>query len=110
MCISSEILNEMTLVQEFQTQKGESVAEVLSFLRESHQRMGEFQVTSAKINGIISSHFGFSLCLVSGRKLIKQVVDVLIEKQTLEVWDTNIRRKNILVVYQVNPTALLKNS
>lgn len=101
----------MTLVQqEIQTQKKEAVAEVLSFLRKSHQRMGEFQVTSTTIDGIISSHFGFSLCLVSGRKLIRQVVDVLIERGILEVWDTNIRKKNKLVVYQVNSTGLLKNS
>ena len=82
-----------------------AVIEVLAVLKESHRRMGEFQVTRKTISKILKERFGISYC-GQGCKLTNHIIDVLLERDVLELWDTIVKKQSTLPIYQVNTFAL----
>lgn len=86
-----------------------AVVEMLSVLRKMREHCGpEFQVTSKTINKTLTERFGITY-QGAGRKLLRHVVDVLISRGVLTIWDTKIKTKSSLIIYQVNTFALLNN-
>lgn len=95
----------MSLIEDYSR---EAVAEVLAVFKETARRMGEFQTTKKKVGQIIESRFGLSR-LGAGRRLIKHVVDVLLARGVLELWDTKMQNKKLVHIYQVNTFALMNS-
>jgi len=93
----------MTLVEDY---SHVAVVEMLSVLRKMSEHCGpEFQVTRKTIKKTLAERFGITY-QGAGRKLLLHVVDVLLERGVLTIWDTRIRNKTILTIYQVNTAAL----
>ena len=93
----------MSLVEDY---SHVAVIEILSMLKRMRRHCGpEFQVTTKTINKTLKRRFGITY-QGAGRKLIKHVIDVLLERGVLEVWDRWTRTSVNLTVYQVNTAAL----
>lgn len=99
----------MTFVEDYSRV---AVVEMLLVLRKTSEHCGpEFQITSKAIKQTLTERFGISFARQGvGRKLLRHVVDVLLKRGVLEVWDVRTRNKTNLTIYQVNTNALLHNT
>jgi len=95
----------MTLVEDY---SHVAVVEVLSVLRKMSEHCGpEFQTTSKAIKQTLRERFGISFARQgAGRKLFRHVVNVLLERGVLELWDMKQNAQSSLAIYQVNTTLL----
>ncbi len=97
----------MTLVQD---RLHEAVAEVLATFRKTHRRMGEFQIAKKTISKIIKRRFGLSYYgHGEGRRLTDYVVDTLLERGVLELWNTIVKKQSTQTIYQANTAALMND-
>jgi hypothetical protein len=86
-----------------------AVVEMLSVLRKMREHCGpEFQITSKTINKTLVERFGITY-QGAGRKLFRHVVDVLLGREILTIWDVRTRNKTNLTIYQVNTFALMNS-
>ena len=93
----------MTLLEDY---SHVAVIEMLSVLRKMSEHCGpEFQITSKTINKTLVERFGITY-QGPGRKLLLHVVDVLLERGVLELWDMKQNAQSSLAIYQVNTFAL----
>jgi len=98
----------MTLVQDYSRV---AVIEMLAVLRKMREHCGpEFQITNRKIGKTLRERFGLVMTYQGkGRVLLQHVIDTLIERGVLEVWDVRTRNHSVVTIYQVKADALIHN-